>query len=86
MNHFSFLWSFFEGENLMAAKIYALYRGDENLMDGTLAQIAAARGIKIETLRYMTSNVYKRRHEKAKHPRDCLELVEIVDDEMGCAW
>ena len=71
----------------MAAKIYALYRGDENLMDGTLAQIAAARGIKIETLRYMTSNVYKRRHEKAKHPRDCLELVEIVEEsEMGCAW
>ncbi len=71
----------------MAAKIYALYRGDENLMDGTLAQIAEARGIKIETLRYMTSNVYKRRHERAKHHREYLELVEIVEEsEMGCAW
>lgn len=70
----------------MAAKIYALYWGDENLMDGTLAQIAEARGIKIETLRYMTSNVYKNRCERAKKPRDHFELVEIVDDEMGCAW
>ena len=69
----------------MAAKIYALYRGDENLMDGTLAQIAEARGIKIETLRYMASNVYKNRCERAKKPRDHFELVEIVDDEMGCA-
>lgn len=65
----------------MAAKIYALYHGEENLMDGTLKEIAARRGVKIATLRWMTSPVYKRRKERSKNPRKSLELVEIGEDE-----
>jgi len=62
----------------MAEKIYALYKGEQNLMDGTLEQIARARGISYETARFMTSPVYKKRVENAKRGR--LELVEITEE------
>ncbi len=62
----------------MAAKIYALYRGETNLMDGTLAQIAHKQNVKIRTLYYLLSPTYKRRKAKSKKPY--LELVEIIDD------
>ena len=59
-------------------KIYALYHGETNLMDGTLAEIAARRNCTMDTLRFMLRPVYKRRVEKASRLR--LELVEIEDD------
>ena len=34
----------------MNNNIYALYRGDENLMDGKLSEIAGARGVKRDSL------------------------------------
>lgn len=58
-------------------KIYALYYGEENLMDGTLVQIAKRRNVKIRTLYFFLSKAYKRRSEKSKRPH--LELVEIED-------
>ena len=63
----------------MASKIYALYRGEINLMDGTLAEIARRKNVKISTLRYMLSQTYKRRKANAKGAY--LELVEIIDAE-----
>lgn len=62
----------------MAEKVYALYKGEQNLMDGTLEQIARARGISLETARFMTSPVYRKRAEAAKRGR--LELVEITEE------
>ena len=62
----------------MAEKIYALYKGERNLMDGTLEQISRARGISYETARFMTSPVYKKRVEMSKRGR--LELVEITEE------
>ena len=68
----------------MAAKIYALYKGERNLTDGTLAQIAHRQNVKIRTLYYMLSPTYKKRMAKRKgQSGGCLELVEIVDDEGG---
>lgn len=63
----------------MKEKVYALYRGEENLMDGTLKEIAKKHGVKIGTLKWMTSPIWKKRKERAKHPRASLELVEIED-------
>lgn len=62
----------------MAEKIYALYKGEMNLMDGTLAQIARARGVSVDTIRFMTRPIYQKRVLAAK--RDILELVEIKED------
>ena len=60
--------------------IYALYKGEENIMDGTLGEIAHARHIKRATLQYMLTEVYRRRiNEPSKNgKRRCrLELVLI---------
>ena len=38
------------GGSVMNNNIYALYRGDEYIMDGTLQEIADARGIKRDSL------------------------------------
>ena len=60
--------------------IYALYKGEENIMDGTLDEIARARHIKRDTLQYMLTAAYRRRvNEPSKDgKRRCrLELVLI---------
>lgn len=60
--------------------IYALYKGEENIMDGTLDEIARARHIKRDTVRYMLTAAYRRRaNEPSKDgKRRCrLELVLI---------
>lgn len=60
--------------------IYAIYKGEENIMDGTLDEIARARHIKRATLQYMLTAVYRRRiNEPSKNgKRRCrLELVLI---------
>lgn len=60
--------------------IYALYKGEENIMDGTLDEIARARHIKRGTLQYMLTAVYRRRiNEPSKNgKRRCrLELVLV---------
>ena len=60
--------------------IYARYKGEENIMDGTLDEIARARHIKRATLQYMLTAVYRRRvNEPSKNgKRRCrLELVLI---------
>ena len=60
--------------------IYALYKGEENIMDGTLDEIARARRIKRDTVQYMLTATYRRRvNEPSKDgKRRCrLELVLI---------
>ena len=60
--------------------IYALYKGEENIMDGTLAEIARARHIKRDTVQYMLTAAYRRRvNEPSKDgKRRCrLELVLV---------
>ena len=43
--------------------IYAVYKGDKYLMDGTIREIARARGIKEETVKFLLSPAYKRRND-----------------------
>ena len=57
-------------------KIYALYKGDKLLADGTLLQIAHKMGVKYETIYFYTMPTYKRRC-KGKNRR---ELVFIGSD------
>ena len=60
--------------------IYALYKGEENIMDGTLDEIARARHIKRDTVQYMLTAAYRRRvNEPSKDgKRRCrLELVLV---------
>ena len=56
----------------MNNNIYALYRGDEYIMDGTLQEIADARGIKRDSLIWMQSPTYHKR----KHRQELVLLEE----------
>lgn len=64
--------------------IYALYRGDEYLMDGTLDEIAAKRGCKRSTLQWMLYPTYRKRYlegrRKDGRPHVCLALTRLDDE------
>lgn len=63
--------------------LYALYKGDKYLMDGTLRQIADRRGVKIETLWWMLSPAYRKRCAQYRN-ENRLVLVKLAneDDEL----
>ena len=60
-----------------ADRQWALYKGDEFIADGTIAEIAAKTGKTFDTLRFYTTPAYQRRVENAKRAR--LEMVEIEE-------
>lgn len=64
--------------------VYAMYRGDEYLMDGTIDEIARKRGCKRSTLLFMLSPTYHKRclqKRKDGETRIMLNLVMIDDEE-----
>ena len=62
-------------------KTYALYRGDDNICDGTIDEIAKKRHVKPETIKWYLSHVYQRRLAQRKHSRHAISLVKILDDD-----
>lgn len=54
-------------------KMYALYKGDDLLGIGTLAEIAAERGVKVDTIYFYKSPSYRKRTSEDKG----LRLVEV---------
>lgn len=42
-------------------KIYALYKGEKNLTDGTKQQLADYLKVKVSTIEFYTSKVHRRR-------------------------
>lgn len=61
-------------------KTYALYRGDDNICDGTIDEIAQKQHVKPDTIKWYLSPVYQRRLAQRKHSRHAISLVEILDD------
>jgi DNA-binding NarL/FixJ family response regulator len=59
----------------MKRKIYALYKGETLLADGTVNEIAEKMGVKISTVRYYKTNAYQRRskHIDKRRVLVCLE-------------
>ena len=49
--------------------IYAVYKGDQYIMDGTIPEIARARGIKEESVKFFLTPVYKRRNDARDRKR-----------------
>lgn len=47
--------------------VYALYKGDEYIAQGTLDELSNKTGLKKETLRFYESPVYKRRNKKGNN-------------------
>lgn len=60
-------------------KEYAFYRGDQNICDGTIHEIAAFTGFKVESVKWMTTPTSRKRADN----RDCkftTRLVPIMDE------
>lgn len=61
----------------MRTKIYAMYRGDENICDGTIAEIARRRHVQPATIRYYLMPAYQRKLAKRQHSCNAICLIEI---------
>lgn len=58
-------------------RIYALYKGETYLFDGTIQQIANRLGISPNTVRYYGAPVYKRR---TKDDGNAYRLVFVCEE------
>lgn len=68
-------------------RVFALYKGDTWLMDGTIEEIAAARGCKPWSIYFLTTPVYKKRVRKReaarkKQSKGSLKMVYISGAKM----
>lgn len=61
----------------MSRHIYALYKGEQNLADGTLEEIARKTGKTYKSLKWMTYPSYKERLQEQSHRSGVLELVDL---------
>ncbi len=57
-------------------KEYALYKGDEIIMFGTIEEIAKAQGVKRKTILFYQTPAYLKRHEKS-HIGNYKVLVRV---------
>lgn len=55
-------------------KIYALYKGENLIADGTIQEIHERTGKSVDTLLFMTYPVYKKRSENGKNRLTMTEL------------
>lgn len=58
-------------------KIYALYKGEELIADGTLKEIAAKTGLKYKTVQFYHTPTYAKRVKSAD--RRVLVLIDEED-------
>lgn len=59
---------------------YAVYKGEECLHIGTLAEIAEIRGVKEETIYWYTTQAYQNRLATRKNARNYLTVTRLDDD------
>ena len=57
--------------------IYALYKGDKFITEGTKKEIAEYTGLKVETLSFYSTPAYLKRVEPRKHNKGFKELIKI---------
>lgn len=64
-------------------RVYALYKGDKFIADGTPREIARKTGKKFDHLMFMTRPTYAKRAltDKKYKTKGRLEMVELEDDE-----
>lgn len=59
-------------------KIYALYKGDKWITDGTRKELADYLGVKERTIYFYSSEVYKKR--KKNNFENCYVVIEVEDE------
>lgn len=66
----------------MTMKIYAIYKGEENLFDGTARECAEKLGVSINTIHFWNTKAYKKRIEslrKSGKARNCKIAIVIKE-------
>ena len=65
---------------------YALYRGDDLIIIGTLEDLAKEMGIKVASVKWYMSNSYQKRMDKMKNKDNAVIIFQIDDEEemMQC--
>ena len=63
----------------MGRKLYALYKGDELLMIGTVYAIAKSRGVTVDTVHWLASPTNRKRAENSKRGRLFVERINEDD-------
>lgn len=64
-------------------KIYAIYKGEENLFDGTARECAEHFGVSIKTIHFWNTRAYKKKiksFRKSGKARNC-KLAIIIEEE-----
>ncbi len=61
-------------------KIYAVYKGEKNLIDGTAKECADFLGVKESTVRFWNTKTYKKRIEKIKTKNNTMLSIVIEED------
>lgn len=61
-------------------KVYAMYRGDEYICDGTLSELAIKRNVQYSTMKYYLYPAYQKKLAKRKRSKRAIALVEIDDE------
>ena len=62
------------------AGTFVLCKGEKELAEGTIEEIAEVRNVQPETIKYLLTNVYRRRVEKSKTPENRLCLIPLDYD------
>lgn len=57
-------------------RIYALYKGEQFIAEGTIREISRETGNTIDFLKYMTYPIYKKRSANSKNR---LKMISLVD-------
>lgn len=64
-----------------ATAVYALYKGETNLADGTLEQLANYLNVKKETVRYLAGKAYRKRIKDRLENRLLVIRIGDLNDE-----
>ena len=67
----------------MRKNIYALYKGDKFITEGTKQEIAKVKGWKVNTISFLATNAYKKRIKARKYKNskpNHLILIKIDEE------
>ncbi len=59
---------------------FVLCKGEKEICEGTIEEIAALRGKKVETIKYYLTDAYKRKINKSNNPDNRLCLIPLDYD------
>lgn len=72
-------------------RVFALYKGDTYIMDGTIREIAKARGCTVRSIKFLLTEAYRKRMEqreanRKKPSKGCLTMIYLDEGTWGYGW